>query len=409
MLLSWAGRAVGDEFGPARLLPLLVGPGYLLLLQEPPATAADWMVMLAAAGLFLVGGIWPLPVAVGEALLIVAAHQWADATPVTIKVLASVALFELAARRPFWQASLGTAVMTAVYFAVLRYDQTLPDILAVVYKLIAVAGAPVLLGAYLRSGVAAVRQAQARVADAEERRQLAARSARLAERSEIARELHDLVAHHVASMALRVGVAREVVPNLDAEVRGVLDDVHSSATTTLGDLRRLVGILRDPAAVRDDTGSVLVEPTELPAALAAVTERSVRAGLSVDPRIDPRVATLDSVRGLAVLRLIQEGLTNASKHAAVGARAQVRVDVVDGGVRVEVVDDGGAADSTYAIPLAEPGYGLIGLRERVELVGGTLSAGPHGRGWRLLAVLPLTPTDKARDWTTWKPAFVDER
>jgi signal transduction histidine kinase len=350
-------------------------------------------VVLASGLLFIAGGRWPLTVAVAQSLIIAAAHQWADATPVTIKILASVALFELAVRRPLREVLLPIVVMAVVYFAVLDYDNTLPDILAVIYKLIAVAAAPVLLGAYLRSSAAAVRQALARAADAEERRELAGRSARLAERTEIARELHDLVAHHVASMALRVGVARAVVPDLDPEVSTVLDDVHNSATTTLADLRRLVSVLRDPSAIQDDADSVLVEPTELPTALRAVIDRSVRAGLAVDPHIDPRICTLDSVGGLAVLRLVQESLTNVAKHAGVGARTHVRVDVIDSRVQVEVVDNGVAVDSTGSRPPAEPGYGLIGLRERIELVGGTLSAGPYGRGWRVHAALPAQTND----------------
>lgn len=404
--MTWVERWVGGRFGPARLLPLLVGPGYLLLVQQAAPTWADWMIVCASAALFLAGGVWPLAVVVGESLLIVAAHQWADATPVAVKVLASIALFELAVRRPLRQSLLGTAVLTAAYFAVYRYGgDIVTDVLAVTYRVITVGGAPVLLGAYLRSSAQAVEQAQARAEDAEERRKLAARSARMSERTEIARELHDLVAHNVASMALRAGVARAVVPDLDARVSDVLDDVHNSATTTLADLRKLVSVLRDPAAVPDDAGSVLVEPGELPAAVAVVLDRSRQAGLAVRSQVGPGIATLDSVRGLAVLRLVQEGLTNVSKHAGVGATADIRADVVDAAVVVDITDDGGASAAAGSVPSGEPGYGLIGLRERVDLVGGTLSAGPHGRGWRIRATLPI----QAEDEITAAPAVVAKR
>jgi signal transduction histidine kinase len=385
--MKWVERAVGDRFGPARLLPFLIGPGYLLLMEQATLSPVDWLVVLASAALFLGGGVWPLAVTVGESLLIALAHQLSDVPPITVKVLAGVALFELAIRRPLRHALAAAAVLAAVYFAITPNELTMNEILAVSYKLIVVAGGPMLLGAYLRSGGQAVVQARARATDAEERQELAANSARQAERTEIARELHDLVAHHVASIALRIGVARAVVPDVDPRIGAVLDDVHSSAKTTLADLHRLVSVLRDPATGSDDTRSVLVDPAELPAAVTAVIDRIAQAGLDVDRHIDPDIATLDAVRGLAVLRLVQEGLTNATKHAGAGAHVTVRVEVLDSDVRVEVTDDGGAPGRQSSVPTTRPGYGLIGLRERVDLVSGTFAAGRSGRGWCLRATL----------------------
>ncbi|MDT0345176.1 sensor histidine kinase [Streptomyces litchfieldiae] len=386
--MTWLSRAVGDRFGPARLLPLLLGPGYLLFVQRSEPTSGDWAVTLAAGAVFLAGGVWPLGVVCAEAALIVAGQPFIEATPVVPKVVASVALLELAVRRPLRAAVPGTAALIAAYLVVVQEHETASGVLAVGYRIVCVTAAPLLLGAYLRAAGQALAQARARAREAEERRELVARGARLAERTELARELHDLVAHHVASMALRVGVARAVLPGLEPKVAAVLDDVHTSATTTLTDLRRLVGVLRDPAAVQDTTGSLLVDPAELPAAVATVVDRSVAAGLVVERHLDPDIVWLDAVRGLAVLRVVQEGLTNAVKHAGAGARARVEVAIVAGDVRIEVRDEGAPADAGGAYPQAGPGYGLVGLRERVDLVGGTLTAGPHGRGWRLLAVFP---------------------
>ncbi|MEV1006065.1 histidine kinase [Streptomyces sp. NPDC049881] len=421
MLLTWVGRAVGERFGPARFVPLLIGPGYLLFMQRTPVTPADWAVTLAAAGLFLAGGRWPLAVTVAESALIVAAHGTAASTPVVAKVLASVALFELAVRRPYRTALIGMLAVTVAYVVVLDQHETVGGVLAVGYRVLCVVGAPLLLGAYLRASRDALAQARARAREAEERRELAAEGARLAERTELARELHDLVAHHVASMALRAGVAREVLPGLTPPVREVLDDIHSAATATLADLRRMVAVLRDPAALQDAgrAGSLLVAPAELPAAVTAVVERSAQAGLRVEPRIDPGLDTLDAVRGLAVLRVVQEGLTNVAKHAGAGTRTLVAVtlahpapapvsaptacgadtgtgrpDCTDRTVRVEVTDEGpaGPPAARLALPAASTGggYGLVGLRERVALFGGTLSAGPvpRGPGWRLRAEFP---------------------
>ncbi|MDT0309472.1 histidine kinase [Streptomyces sp. DSM 44917] len=386
--MTWLGRAVGDRFGPARLIPLLAaGPGYLLFMQDSRPSPADWAVTVAAGVIFLGGGVWPLPVAVAEAALIVAAVPLTDSTPVAAKVVASVSLFELAVRRPFPQALAAGAVLSLAYLAIVQDHHDAGGVLATLYRVATVAVGPLLIGGYLRAARQALAQARARAGEAEERRELAARGARLAERTQLSRELHDLVAHHVASMALRVGVARAVIPGLDPKVAAVLDDVHASATTALADLRRLVAALRDPAAVREDMpGSLLVDPAELPAAVALVADRSEQAGLRVEREVDPGIAALDAVRGLAVLRVVQEGLTNATKHAGAGARARVSVSLADGLARVEVADEGGAGLGP-ATP-AGPGFGLIGLRERIDVLGGTLTAGPSGPGWRLAAAFP---------------------
>ena len=155
----------------------------------------------------------------------------------------------------------------------------------------------------------------------------------------------------------------------------------------------------NPAAVAPEGGPPLVvEPAELPAAVDAVVDRGLQAGLHVRARVDPAIAGLDAVRGLAVLRVVQEGLTNATKHADSGSAITVEVAVTDGDVRVEVSDDGGPAEVSYDLPQG-PGFGLVGLRERVGLVGGTLTAGPHASGWRLCAELPERVPGGARSAT----------
>jgi signal transduction histidine kinase len=231
----------------------------------------------------------------------------------------------------------------------------------------------------IRASREIARQAEQRVA-------VEANAARAGERTAIARELHDLVAHHVASMVLRVGVARHVLRDADPRVGEVFDDLHASGTTALADLRRLVAVLRNPAMVAGGSGYLPIEPGALPDALAATVDRAAKTGLTVDASIDPAVAKLDAVRGLAVLRLTQEGLTNVAKHAGPSARARFCVRMVDDAVHWEITDDGGR--SADPPPRAEPGHGLAGMRERVELLGGTLTAGPEGTGWRLRTVLP---------------------
>ncbi|WP_233580702.1 sensor histidine kinase [Streptomyces triticirhizae] len=385
--MTWLTEAVSDRRGPVRLLPLLVGPGYLLLLQADQPTPADWAFALASALLLVPGGYAPLSVLVAQSALLVAAAALGDATPVVVKVAASLAVVELAARRAPRVALLGSLAPAAAHVVVRVGCVACGDAVGIGYVLVVLVAAPLLLGCWLRAACQNLAQAEARAQEAEERRELAALGARLAERAELARELHDLVAHHVASMALRAGVAREVLPDLDPRVRAVLDDVHGSATTALVDLRRLVAVLRDPASVTDPTRSLLVEPAELPAAIASVVERSGRHGLVLTSRVDPGVAALDALRGLAVLRVVQEGLTNVAKHAGVGTRARVSVSLTEGAANVEIHDGGDGRPAPDRL-LVDSGYGIEGLRERVALLGGTVTAGPEGRGWRLRATVP---------------------
>ncbi|MFE2271716.1 sensor histidine kinase [Streptomyces lavendulae] len=144
-------------------------------------------------------------------------------------------------------------------------------------------------------------------------------------------------------------------------------------------------VLRTPDRTGPDS-SCLVAPGALPTALESVVEHSRQTGLTVTSRVDPRLARLDAVRGLAVLRLAQEGLANAAKHGGPGAHAELVVRVADDTVHVQIHDDGGGRPRP---PAPGPsGHGLIGMRERVDLLGGRMDAGPAAQGWLLTAELP---------------------
>ncbi|MFD0748218.1 histidine kinase [Phytohabitans flavus] len=384
VVTQWIARLFDERAWPARLTLLFVlTVGYLVLLRAPasPPSVADWMIALAAVGLSAGGGRWPLATPIAQAGLLTVAYEVGNHAAMVVKIAAAVALFELAMRRSGWQVLVGGLAPAIVY--VLHPSGGLP---ALLYRAAVMVGAPVLVGAYIRSVRQTAAQAQQRVAEEQRRRLSETRAARANERTAIARELHDVVAHHVASIVLRVGVARHVLPTDDPRVREVLDDVHGSGTATLAALRRLVTVLRDPEV--GDTPP-FVEPGELHAALGEVVQRGRQVGLDIDSSVDPAIGGLDPVRGLAVLRLTQEGLTNVAKHAGTAAHADVSMRLTpDDAVLLEIVDDGGT--SPPALPTAKdvPGHGLIGMRERVELLGGSLSVGRQGRGWRLSALLP---------------------
>ncbi|MBU2666268.1 two-component sensor histidine kinase [Actinoplanes bogorensis] len=382
--MGWLGRLFDKRDTWARLFLLdLTGLSYLLFTPDGHAVSSptQWVLAVIAFVALPLLGQRPAVNFVVQTGLLVAACLLVD-DPTINQVGSSWALGELVV----WAALprtyvAGAALLTAVYVAL----KVVPDQSGFkdgIFSLIFPVGLPLLFGLVVRTSRELSRQAEQRV-------EMENRAARADERSAIARELHDVVAHHVASMVLRVGVARHVLPDLDPRVAEVLDDVHGTGTAALGDLRRLVAVLRDDGEVRD-AALTAIEPGALPAALGAAVDIARRAGLTVEADIDEAVTTLDSVRGLAVLRLTQEALTNVAKHAGPSAHARLRVAVEGGNVIWEVSDDGGP--DTTAKPPPGGGHGLTGMRERVEVLGGELTAGPAGRGWRVGTVLPVGAT-----------------
>ncbi|MGW8886263.1 sensor histidine kinase [Streptomyces sp. NPDC055749] len=389
---SWIELAFDRRFAFIRVLALaglLIGD--FLLLQRP-SEAQDWGLAATGLVLCLAAGRWAFGALLAQAVLLVVAHALGASTVSSLKVLAAVTLFELAVRQPGRRLAAGTTAL-ALAVAVNRLEDLPGELLPVLYKMGIVAGLPLLLGAYVRVTRDAAVHARQHAEQHELRAEQQLLAARAAERTTIARELHDLVAHHVSSMVLRVGVARHVVAatsTTDPRITDVLDDLHSSAGAALTDLRRLVAVLRARDRTGPDTGS-LVSPGALPAALESVVEHSRQTGLAVTASVDPRVARLDAVRGLAVLRLAQEGLANAAKHGGPGAHAELAVRVAYDAVHVTIHDDGaGRARPPSPGP---SGHGLIGMRERVDLLGGRLDAGPEAVGWRLTAELPAFTPD----------------
>ncbi|MDV6011039.1 histidine kinase [Haloechinothrix sp. LS1_15] len=271
-----------------------------------------------------------------------------------------------------------------------------------------------ILGEFLGARRAYHAELEARLHLLETEREHLARIAVAEERSRIARELHDVVAHSVSVIVVHADGARFAVDRDPDAVRRALGTISDTARSALAELRGLLTVLRDPDA---DTE----EPLRPQPAAAELTElvADMRAS-GLDVRIERSDPLDDLPAGIAlgVYRVVQEAMTNALKHA--GRDATVWIAVVrsgessDGGdtVEVTVTDDGAGkahpVDSDASIPPARPalpvgGNGIIGMRERVHVFGGTLYVGPEpGGGWRVHAVFPLRET--GREGSRERPA-----
>ncbi len=208
------------------------------------------------------------------------------------------------------------------------------------------------------------------------------------ERALIARELHDIVAHSVSVILLQVGAARMRAPGRP-DITEPLHAAEASGRQALAELRRLLGVLSDSPA-RDGDGDQLM-PGRIPdapqpsiAALDRLVATVRAAGLDVDLAITGEVRPLPPGLELSVYRIVQEALTNVLKHAR-ASMARVRVCYGPGAVTIDVTDDGTAriADGAPA------GHGLVGMRQRARVFGGSTAAGPApGGGWHVHAELP---------------------
>ncbi len=260
---------------------------------------------------------------------------------------------------------------------------------------------PLLAGAFgnaarnRRALLAAVRE---RARRAEQSRESEARRRVVEERMRIARELHDAVAHHMTLVHAQAAVAALYFDSRPEVARESLGQLTENTSDALDELRATVGLLRQSG----DPDTPL-DPTPGLAALPALVESFQRAGLQVSVHTEGRDRSLPPGVDLTAYRIVQEALTNVTKHAATGT-ARVDLGYHHDRLTVAVTDEGGPSGPG---PDRAPGYGLIGMRERATAVGGQLSAGPRPEGgYRVTAELPLPPP---RDAARTGPAGADPR
>jgi signal transduction histidine kinase len=356
-------------------LDALIAVGYVLALVVLPggafrSAAPVWLsglIVAAMAAPLAVRRLWPRTVFA----VVLAASVLAMLLDVVRDsfVAAAFALYVVALTTPS-KRRLSTPVIGALSAAGILFAATVgtpaPGARTVGVLVLGVA----LLGGAWTLG-RAIRDRRAYAARAAE--QLAERAV-ADERLRIARELHDVVAHSVGVIAVKAAVANHVAETRPAEMRDALRVIETASRGALTEMRHLLGVLRS-----EDPPSRAPQPD-----LTELAERAAQAGVRVDLDIRGVEHLPDGVR-LAMLRIVQEAVTNVMKHAA-PANARVSVNADGQSVTIDVVDDG---PGRRMLPQVQGGHGLIGMRERVAIYGGTFTAGPRVEGgFALSARLP---------------------
>ncbi len=298
--------------------------------------------------------------------------------PVSVYLAGLVAAFLLGSLTDAMRGERGLVIVIAAAVAIVYNDDS-SDAAALILTP-GVFGLAWLGGyAFRERGVQAA-AAEERAVQAERERETAARIAAAEERTRIARELHDVVGHAMSVMVLQVGALRHKLPELPEEDRGALEEIERTGRTALTEVRRLLGAMRD----RGD--EVELEPQPGLENLAPLVESVRSAGLPVSVQIEGEPAALPRALDLSAYRIVQEALTNVLKHAG-ASRADVVIRHRPDALEVEVRDDGrGPAGEAGAA-----GHGLVGIRERVRLYDGEMSAGAaaNGGGFVVTASLRL--------------------
>jgi signal transduction histidine kinase len=238
--------------------------------------------------------------------------------------------------------------------------------------------------------------ARARHVEREQEQRVRLAAAR--ERAEIARELHDVVAHSLAVMILQADGAESVLRKSPEMARSALKTIAATGRDAIDDMHRVVRVLREGNPDSDGSdgsdGSDLTDggpPRRLVTLdeIKVVAERARAAGLSVDVSVEVGEGRLSPAEEMAAFRIVQECLTNVLRHAGAGAGVVIRLHEEQGTLLISVVDDGAGALSGRGVGGHSGGNGLVGMRERAELAGGSFEAGPRlGNGWRVRASIP---------------------
>ena len=361
LLLSWH-RQVGDSYrapDALRVALLVVGVVPVAFRRRAPLPALTIMVLalLANQGFAYEDHGQPFAVLVGA--YSVAAH----AQP-------------RAGRR--WGVLFGALLSgwIVVGLAVDAPNARASDVIATVV----VYGSAWILGDNVRRRREHVAELEERARRLEHERVLEDREARNRERAAIARELHDVVAHSVTVMVVQASGARRAVDRNRPPRPRPCGSSRRRAGSSLAEMRRILGVLRG-----DESATLVPQPS-----VSRLAELAASDGeLPVEIRTTGDARELRPTIDVSAFRIVQEALTNVRKHGGPHARATVHVDFGDDALTVKVTDDGRGAMTLVGARPAGAGHGIVGMRERVAVCGGTLQSGPRiGGGWAVTATLP---------------------
>jgi signal transduction histidine kinase len=354
-----------------------------LLHRDREDSAATWLISL--------GLVLPLalrrrmPSAVFAVIATVALVQWIARDRLGTDFALLVALYTVAAHQSRRRAVLAAGVLeVGVVLASLRFAPAGDGVVGSLVFLSGLVAAAFFIGTTLRTRRAYLASVLDRAVRLERERDQQARLAATTERTRIAREMHDIIAHSlsvIVALADGAAVANRHEPE---QANAAMRQVSATGRQALGEMRLLLGVLREEAEVSERAPQP--DLTQIDTLLASTRE----AGLPIRLTVTGVPRRLPPTQEVVVFRVVQEALTNVLKHAIGVSDVSVRLRWTDRQLDVEVADDG---DLTHAAPdQAGAGHGLAGMAERVSMFGGSLAAGPHNRrGWVIHARFPLEP------------------
>lgn len=349
----------------------------------------------------------------GERLLVIAAVCWLGAAMFDIEspddVVIMVAIYTVATQAA-WRRIVESVVFGLTFAAIVpAIEGTRTDAVDAVASLVVWGLAAVGL-VWLGRWVARRRQLIASLLDRtehleREREVLAAERDEMArravaeERARIARELHDVVAHHVSVMVIQAGAAQASLPPDSGAAAQSIEAIRETGREALAEMRRMLGLLRSQEADGADLGATGPGGGRSPqpglADLDALCDRLREAGVDVTSAVEGAPHKLPAGVDLSAYRVVQEALTNTLRHAGPGSRASLRLVYEPDSLTVEIADDGHGRAGDASVERMRPsvGHGLVGMRERVLLFDGRLEVGPlPGGGFRVRACFPLEPS-----------------
>ncbi|MFF3753999.1 sensor histidine kinase [Streptomyces sp. NPDC002018] len=348
--------------------------------RTPGALSVVLMVLTAGALVFRRRAPMPVLLCVGGMTVV---ELIAVQPPAPVVLSTVIALYTVAAhtdRPTTWRVGLATMTVLTAVAMVFSSGVWYAQENLVIFAWTGMASAA---GDAVRSRRDFIQAIRDRAERAERTREEEARRRVAEERLRIARDLHDVVAHHIALVNVQAGVASHVMDRRPDQAKEALAHVREASRSALDELRATVGLLRqsgDPAAP--------TEPAPGLQHLDGLLDTFRNAGLPVVFAANgaEHPTRLPAAVDLVAYRIIQEALTNVRKHAGPAAKAEVSVVRVGATVEITVLDDGEGTGE----PADGGGHGLLGMRERVTALGGTLTAGPrYGGGFRIQAILPL--------------------